>query len=571
MPLMFNIKQDTIETLERLHTFILKSPWRDQYAHQISEIQKNLDEPCVLAIAGRVKTGKSSFINAFLKEDLALVGITETTATINYFRYGQTPDPQKPVKCVWHNNMITWESIDFLNSLQGYSLEVLKRANGIRRLEFFVTNPLLEHVRLVDTPGIGAITEDDTHQARTAEFFQIRDSLRDRHNNETISLATNADALIYLTDHVIQECDKTFITEFQDNLRKGATKSTAINILGIMGMSDKNEKLLDTPERAADYVRHEKDQLNNQLEMPIPVIAVSSGIQRALDRLGIDGLANVQNTLRKYYSKEDMDLALGSDTIFFNRELTPDFHVEQRRQMVAGIPWMAFRIIAKTLYDNDPLEKAIKILERYSGFSEVRDVLDRHFFQRGELLRCITVISKVMNLLYQLMNDELAKYHQRFQGQLSDIDDFARFILSHPDFTPKENSVGRKLQKFISSHIPVDSFPDLSQQLNIIHKDFAEINANLFSVKESYEGLQLIESNLDCVDDKEKVELYELFGLYPTSQEANKNSHSYCIARSLYWRRKKEDANSSIRKIIAEIAERQYQRLNNILTQKEGN
>ena len=40
-------------------------------------------QTCVVAVVGRVKAGKSTFINALLGEDLAKVGPTETTATIN--------------------------------------------------------------------------------------------------------------------------------------------------------------------------------------------------------------------------------------------------------------------------------------------------------------------------------------------------------------------------------------------------------------------------------------------------------------------------------------------------------
>ena len=95
----------------------------------------------VLAVAGRVKAGKSSFINAFLGQDLALVGVTETTATINYFRYGRVPDPAKPVKCVWDTGVETWEDQAFLDSLQGNTIDVLKKATGINHLEFFLDNP----------------------------------------------------------------------------------------------------------------------------------------------------------------------------------------------------------------------------------------------------------------------------------------------------------------------------------------------------------------------------------------------------------------------------------------------
>jgi GTPase Era involved in 16S rRNA processing len=48
---------------------------------------KQVYQPCVVAVVGRVKVGKSTFVNALLGEDLPKVGSTETTATTNYFTY----------------------------------------------------------------------------------------------------------------------------------------------------------------------------------------------------------------------------------------------------------------------------------------------------------------------------------------------------------------------------------------------------------------------------------------------------------------------------------------------------
>ena len=49
----------------------------------IERLSGQVEEPCVVAVVGRMKAGKSTFINALLGEDLAAVGVTETTATIN--------------------------------------------------------------------------------------------------------------------------------------------------------------------------------------------------------------------------------------------------------------------------------------------------------------------------------------------------------------------------------------------------------------------------------------------------------------------------------------------------------
>ena len=80
------------EAADRLHDSRLPK----ELAEVMDRLSTQVDHPCVVAVVGRMKAGKSTFINALLGEDLAKVGVTETTATINYFRYGR-PNPVRPV------------------------------------------------------------------------------------------------------------------------------------------------------------------------------------------------------------------------------------------------------------------------------------------------------------------------------------------------------------------------------------------------------------------------------------------------------------------------------------------
>ena len=95
---------DIIETTRRILTkvkdYILNSPWRSEYEAEIERILLNIDQPCELAVVGQVKAGKSSFINALLGEDLAVVDDTEATATIKNIRYRVVNYPDKPINVV---------------------------------------------------------------------------------------------------------------------------------------------------------------------------------------------------------------------------------------------------------------------------------------------------------------------------------------------------------------------------------------------------------------------------------------------------------------------------------------
>src|SRR5947199_8843981 len=107
-------------TAERFRKFSLPA----HLTTQMQQLATEVDEPGVVAVVGRVKAGKSSFVNALLGEDLAKMGATETAATINYFRQG-TSDPNFPVRCYWRTGKlkVTDESRAFLDSLQGKDKE----------------------------------------------------------------------------------------------------------------------------------------------------------------------------------------------------------------------------------------------------------------------------------------------------------------------------------------------------------------------------------------------------------------------------------------------------------------
>ena len=81
------IIEKTQVLLDDFTTYIDNSVWREKYGMGLKNLQQELNAPCVLAFAGKVKAGKSFLVNALLGVDLAMTGTTETTATINIFRF----------------------------------------------------------------------------------------------------------------------------------------------------------------------------------------------------------------------------------------------------------------------------------------------------------------------------------------------------------------------------------------------------------------------------------------------------------------------------------------------------
>lgn len=96
-------------------------------------------EPFLLVIAGEVNSGKSTFVNAFFREEVTLSDVLPTTETVLWFRHGEPADEP------WQDDVI------------------------IRRRPA----PFLRDFHVVDTPGTNSIVIG--HDATTERFLPMAD------------------------------------------------------------------------------------------------------------------------------------------------------------------------------------------------------------------------------------------------------------------------------------------------------------------------------------------------------------------------------------------------------------
>ena len=368
-----------------------------QYLPEVDRLKRKLWQPCVLAVGGKVKAGKSSFINALLGKQLAKVGELETTATINMFRHislaGSGYSVEKPVKVVWNNGFETWENSSFMDSLQGNDEATLKKAEGISHLEFYVDDDLLKELTFVDTPGTDAVVGDDgqAHQKVTNRFFH----LRQKHTEQTNTQMDEADAIIYLVGAVAGANQKQFLFDFQ-NTTSGAS---ALNALGVLSKVDIDENLLSRRHEQAEYVAN---SLKDVLYTVIPVSAgMNDAIANSKDRFPVlqQWLKNMPKTAfdvfmrgDRYYYTEDTNYL---SAMYRNTGQTPPT-LEERRSMKGDMQWALFRAIARELYSSDDLESAVKNLNDIANIETVRHTIDDRFFNRSKIIRCNRIIYRAI-------------------------------------------------------------------------------------------------------------------------------------------------------------------------------
>lgn len=514
----------------------------NELAAQMERLAEQVRQPCVVAVVGRVKAGKSTFINALLGQELAKVGVTETTATINYFRYGQ-PHPERPVRCYWRGGRITNEDRAFLDRLQGHDEETLRRAEGIDHLEYHLLHPYLQQVTLVDTPGTGAVVSK--HQDRTAEFMRLERQLRERHNKETLRLGSEADAVIYLLGPTARVNDQRFLQEFRE-ITQG--QSRALNAVGVMAKIDLQPAVLARREQlAAKAAAQFKDKLNT-------VIPVSAGIRRALDHLLANqqaSLSRLMETLRRIPPNTLHKMLLSPQ--FYQHKPAP-VSAEERLKLLGDMPWTVFTTIARQATDPAlDVTAIINNLNTMAGFEQLNAVLERHFFKRSHFLRCHRIVHDARRILDTIKYKHLPEFQQRARKEQAQLTRFLSFI-EQANGSP---GVAQELESFVRTTLA--KRVDVEAVLSELERAFGHLFHQLEAHNADFEALQQLEEHPATFSADELNELRALLGLYGTENNLRLPSSgaisvAYIAKRQAAWRRIALGSRDLVRRAVAERA-----------------
>ena len=177
----------------------------------IAELDERLHEPLRLAIAGMVKAGKSTLLNAMLGEQIAPTDTGECTRVVTWYRYSPTPTITMHPRVGAPKRMpIRREHGRLVLELDGLVAEQVEWID--------VGWPLqsLKSVILIDTPGIASLSEDTS--ARAVRFLTPEDA------------PPSADAVVYLLRH-LHGSDVKFLQAFHDTSAGAAQTVCAVSVL----------------------------------------------------------------------------------------------------------------------------------------------------------------------------------------------------------------------------------------------------------------------------------------------------------------------------------------------------
>jgi small GTP-binding protein len=219
----------------RVHAATLARRELGDLAADAARVVEAYDRPLLITVMGEFSSGKSTFVNALLGAEIAPVGITPTTATINIAKYGR----ERRGRVVYEDDRereLRWDELGAALSRLGAD-----EARRIRHVEVLYPLDALERVNIVDTPGLNSILPE--HEATARRFI------------------AEADAVVWL--FTVGQAGKATEREALERIRAEGKR-----VLGVVNKIDQA-----SPEDAARIVAHTQKELGPLVDALVPVSA----------------------------------------------------------------------------------------------------------------------------------------------------------------------------------------------------------------------------------------------------------------------------------------------------------
>ena len=163
MEALIEFTEQRLESILRSASLLLMSMRLNKNKKKVDDLVEGLRDDFALMVLGEFSSGKSSFVNTLLKENILSTSILPETSAITVVRYGG----EKKAEIRYKDGR--------RYALRGENdAELIKRdAKNIDRVEISYPLRRLRGFLLVDTPGLNTIFKD--HEATTREFLHRAD------------------------------------------------------------------------------------------------------------------------------------------------------------------------------------------------------------------------------------------------------------------------------------------------------------------------------------------------------------------------------------------------------------
>ncbi|MDQ3484469.1 MAG: dynamin family protein [Actinomycetota bacterium] len=349
-------------------------------------IGEHSDGPFVVAVAGRLKAGKSTLVNALLGRDVAPTAVGECTKVVA--RFIRSSSEHVTV----HGRDGSRRQVQLANG----AVPADVGGGEIDHLDVYLATTALDRVVIVDTPGLASVVAD--RSSRTTEFLDLDPSSR--------RACAGADAIIYLLNDDARADDVAVLRSF----RSVAGDHLGLACLAVLNKADQVTGGLDA---ANKRVASMATELAGFAAGVVAVVAVAGEARRCglIANTDLDALTSLADldagTRRELCSDLDsFEFGSGLDPVDANRLL--------RKIGLFGISVLLDEL-ARCPTDR---AGALAALDRASQLHEVDAHLQR-LERRADAIKASRALALLEQLLYA--PDADADDRAMVAGMLADL------------------------------------------------------------------------------------------------------------------------------------------------------
>ncbi len=293
------------------------------------------------------------------------------------------------------------------------------------------------------------------------------------------------------------------------------------------------------------------------------VVPVSAALHHALDHLqenDREGLRHLMEAIRRI-SPEQLEKFLADESLYL--ELNPSDYpipLDERQALRSNMEWTVFTTMARIAADRTRDIQAVEqVLYDLAGFDRLNDVLERHFFQRSQLLRCHRILNDVRRVLNKITYTHLPALRRREREEQARQEQFLTFIRQAAPANPQ---VAHDLETLVVRTCLTGWAKRIQALLEELGQDFAALSYQFEQYNSDFRALQQLLDNREVFSSAELDELQPLFGLYGLDIEKRLPPREvkcdYVATRQTYWRAVENIDAHAVRRAIAQQAVSRY-------------
>ncbi|SDX28891.1 Dynamin family protein [Amycolatopsis xylanica] len=200
-----------------------------------AEVLRRLGAPLQVAVAGRIKSGKSTLVNALIGRRVAPTDVGECTRLVTRFQYG-TVDRVEVVFTDGRKQVLPFAADGAIPAELGVNIE------EVSHIEAYLTNAVLQGMTVIDTPGLGSL--DAASVSRTEELLGAAKHRKDDDDEEgsddlddtSRNAVAGAEAVLYVVTQGVRADDQQALAAF--TAATASREAGPVNAIAVLNKAD---------------------------------------------------------------------------------------------------------------------------------------------------------------------------------------------------------------------------------------------------------------------------------------------------------------------------------------------